>query len=310
MSTGVRSSSPAPGVLSRGAVSLGALLLLALPAHAAPGDPPPRTLVIDLSGFTPGGVGGEVIGASAEQGEIVHARLDVTFVSSQTDPWTVGGSFNLPVDGVGAAIGFSSDLLGWSGMGTFTTVVEGDSMDGLLQLPKGQNFYTWFFGYTSAAPFELPGGGVGLGPVNGFFEELTLTLTFAPCPFGDPTAPWEDVGLGLAGTHGLPTLAVEGSLCDDEPGTLNIGNSLRGGVVILIVGLSRIDAPLEGGTLVPSPDVLIVGLPLDAVGEHELPFTFPATVPSGLEFWLQGWIPDPDGPSGLAATNGVKATVP
>ncbi len=279
-------------------------------AAAVADDPqaPERTIVFDLADFVPFAAAGEVFGAGSEQGEVVHARMDVTFVSNEAGPWSMSASFvDFPM---GGAVGFSSDLEGWSGVGTFDKVIETDAMNGPLLVPKGQAFYAWFLQWSGGAPFELPGGGMGIGPMDGHFETLKLTLTMAPCPFGDPAVPWEDVGFGLAGTNGIPSLSAEGSLCDDEPGTLRMQSGPANGVTILFLGVSRIDAPLEGGTLVPSPDVLIVGVPLDAVGEGELPFNFPASVPSGLEFWMQAWIPDPGGPFGYAATNGVRACVP
>ena len=48
---------------------------------------------------------------------------------------------------------------------------------------------------------------------------------------------------------------------------------------------AAIAAPFKGGTLVPAPDLLIPGLPLDAQGALTLTFAWPPGIPSGLDLW-------------------------
>jgi hypothetical protein len=66
----------------------------------------------------------------------------------------------------------------------------------------------------------------------------------------------------------------------------------------------------QRGLLVPQPDVVLGGLPIDAAGVHELDLTWPAGVPRGITPWFQHWIPDPAGPAGFAASNGLSGTTP
>jgi hypothetical protein len=211
---------------------------------------------------------------------------------------------------VGGAIGFHSEVEGWVGTGTFTTVIESDALNGTLAIPDGAPFYSWFLSWAGGAPFALPGGGIGLGPMDGHFETLKLTLTLAPCPNGDPRLPWNDVGLALAGSTGEPVLSADGSLCSGEPATLRLDNALPGGTTSLLAGFSLLNAAFKGGVLVPYPDVLIHGLPVDGLGVNELVLLWPTGVPSGFTFWLQHWIADPAGPAGFAASNGVSGTTP
>jgi hypothetical protein len=281
---------------------------LALGADVAAGELPARTLVFDLSPFTPAGAGGEVIGVGTAEGEVIHARMDVTFVSNEAGPWSMGATFtDFPMGGF---VGFHSEDQGWSGVGTFTAVIETDAMNGTLAIPDGASFYSWYMQWAGGAPFRLPGGGIGLGAMDGHFEVLELTLTLAPCPGGDTRLPWSDAGGALAGTLGEPVLSASGSLCPGESAALRLENALPGGTSSLVAGFALLGAAFKGGVLVPRPDVVVHGLPIDGLGVHELVLAWPTGVPGGFTFWLQHWIVDPAGPAGLAASNGVSGTTP
>lgn len=273
-----------------------ALAALAGPAAAQ------SELVFDLSPFTPEGVGGELIGLSAASGHVVHARIDATFVSNQPAPWTMSVAFALPT----GVAGVDSETQGWAGVGTFSASIPTEAFNGPLGPPEGQALYIWFLQWTGGAPFELPGGGVGLGPVDGTFTQLTLTLMLCACPAGT----WSDLGAALAGTLGKPQLTGTGNLCRGAPGALVLDSARPGGSAFLVVGFSSLWHPFHGGVLVPDVDVLIAGLPIDAAGHLALPFTFPIGVPAGLQIWFQDWIPDPAAVAGFAASNALLATVP
>lgn len=283
-----------------------AVALLAVPsARAANGA---HELVIDLSPFTPFAVVGEVLGVGTQEGEVTHARLDVRFVSNEAGPWFMGAAFQgFPM---GGAIGFSSELQGWSGVGSFDLVVESDALNGPLVVPDGAPFWSWFLSWSGGAPFTPPGGGSGLGPMDGHFEVLKLTLTLAPCPNGDDSRPWTDAGGALPGTLGAPVLSAVGSLCGGEPVALQLSNALPGSASTLVLGLSLLNAPFKGGLMVPRPDVLVVALPIDAQGELLLSTQWPPAIPSGLQFWMQHWIVDAGGPAGLSASNALRGQTP
>jgi ligand-binding sensor domain-containing protein len=128
----------------------------------------------------------------------------------------------------------------------------------------------------------------------------------------DDPAPqiWTDLGLGLAGTHGVPSLAGSGAL---EPGTavtLTVASALESAATTLVIGLSNVSAPFKGGVMVPNLDVLLPGLFTDGAGSLMLSATWPSGLPSGFSLFHQAWITDPAGPAGWAATNGLLSTTP
>ncbi len=158
------------------------------------------------------------------------------------------------------------------------------------------------FAYQDSTPCS--GVEVLSAPTNG--ASVPMALRWARTT---PTA-WEDVGFALDGTFGPPTLTGTGSLSPSTPLELSIDNGLPSASTILFVGLSEINAAAYGGVLVPSPDILFVGLPLDGTGHFSLPAVWPPGVPSGFQVSLQAWFSDPGGAFGFAATNGLRGTTP
>jgi hypothetical protein len=127
---------------------------------------------------------------------------------------------------------------------------------------------------------------------------LVFTLVFDP---------WADVGGGKAGTGGVaPELTASGPLTGGSENTLRLQGALAGGTTNLVVGASSLGLPFKGGVLVPSPDLLVLGLPVDAFGVHALPLTWPVGVPVGLPFWSQHWVQDPGASFNLSASNGLR----
>jgi hypothetical protein len=78
----------------------------------------------------------------------------------------------------------------------------------------------------------------------------------------------------------------------------------------MVLGLSQLAAPFKGGTLHPTPDVIIPSLPLDGSGATTLSFPWVPGVPTGVSFYCQGWVPDVAGIVGFSATNGLRGTAP
>ncbi len=122
--------------------------------------------------------------------------------------------------------------------------------------------------------------------------------------------PWTNLGSPLAGVQGDPILNANGTLEANTQVTFQVANGAPSSSYTLVVGLSAIGIPFKQGTLWPSPDLLINGLPLDGTGFAILGSTFPAGVPAGIDFVFQAWILDAAAPKGLSATNGLQATTP
>jgi hypothetical protein len=275
------------------------LLLLACTGAAAAGE---TQIVFDVSPLHPDAVGGELIAISSASGHVVHGRIDATFVSNEPGEWSLFANFALPT----GIAGVDSETLGWEGAGSFSTSLETDAFNGALGPPRGEAFFFWFVEWVGGAPFTLPGGGSGIGPVDGVFTELVLTLTVCDCPVGT----WADLGHALAGTAGEPQLAGLGNLCPSAPGSLQLTSGMPDGSAFLVVGLSSVWMPFHGGLLIPDPGFLLVPLPLDGAGAATLPFVFPNGVPMGLELWFQVWLKDAAAVDGFAASNALLATVP
>ncbi len=91
--------------------------------------------------------------------------------------------------------------------------------------------------------------------------------------------------------------------------TLEFADMTAGSTLFIVVGISELNAPFKGGTLVP--DLLLdpIALPTGA-GSLSLPFILPAGIPFGTSLYLQGWIQDAGGPVGFSATNGLQAALP
>lgn len=75
------------------------------------------------------------------------------------------------------------------------------------------------------------------------------------------------------------------------------------------VSAIRVDAPFKGGTLVPSPDLLVF-LPLNAGGDFTLPLVWPSGIPGGLSAYVHVWAADAGGPAGAVASNALQILTP
>jgi hypothetical protein len=78
----------------------------------------------------------------------------------------------------------------------------------------------------------------------------------------------------------------------------------------LILGTGVANLSFKGGTLVPTPDLLLAGLVTDVSGGLLLSGTLPDELPPGLQVCLQLWTVDAAGPKGFGATNGLLITLP
>jgi len=122
---------------------------------------------------------------------------------------------------------------------------------------------------------------------------------------------WLLDGQGLAGTGGkAPRLVGAGNLSAGSVVQLRLDRAAPLAAATLVVGFSALNAPFKGGVLVPSADVLIVGLATDGTGQLVMPATWPSGLPAGFSLWYQAWVSDALGPKGLAASNGLHSTTP
>ena len=71
----------------------------------------------------------------------------------------------------------------------------------------------------------------------------------------------------------------------------------------LVIGIDNISLSFKGGTMVPSPDLLL-GLPTGGAGNIALPITWPTGLPAGFKLYLQFWQNEPP----WSASNGLEVT--
>ena len=118
-------------------------------------------------------------------------------------------------------------------------------------------------------------------------------------------SPWTDLGLGLAGALGEPVLTGQGHASPGGTVTFAVTNVQPNAAAFLVAGVANLSIPLFGGTLVPSPNV-ILNMPVDGNGEGAKVVTFSPTSTAGVDLFLQVWAIDATGPQGWAASNGLQ----
>jgi len=118
-----------------------------------------------------------------------------------------------------------------------------------------------------------------------------------------------DLGQGLAGIAGVPSLSGSGVLLGGEPVAFTLADARPSAASTLIVSPFALSAPFKGGTLVPAP-TLLLAFTTSAAGTASLPVVWPANLPSDLVVYFQWWIQDPAGPASFSASNALSATTP
>ena len=179
------------------------------------------------------------------------------------------------------------------------------------------------FDYTTDAPSS--GSGVATRMGNGLYRvavptsgsatsvdvDITITdhagnSTVQNVVVGNTSA-WTNVGGGKAGTGGItPLLVGSGPLTAGSSNAVTLSDALAGSTTNVVLGFTLLNVPFKGGTLVPSADILFLGLPVDGSGGSTIPFTWPAGVTPGSLFWAQHWVSDGGATFNLSASNGVQ----
>ena len=115
---------------------------------------------------------------------------------------------------------------------------------------------------------------------------------------------WLTLGGALAGTGGTASLNVTGYLEPGEVVSLTLDGVLPSTTGVHIVGISRVDLPLGGGTLVPSPD-LLAPFAVNSTGQWVAAAPLPASIGGPFTLYVQSWFADPGTTVGFAASNAV-----
>ncbi len=125
----------------------------------------------------------------------------------------------------------------------------------------------------------------------------------------EPNGRWSDLGSGSAGTLGIPRLQGSGPLALNGTNRFWLTRAVPGAPAVLVLGASAVSLPIFGGTLVPSPDV-IVPMPIDGAGGADFAFLQTAPMAPASRIYAQAWILDGGAPAGLASSNAVLGVAP
>lgn len=120
---------------------------------------------------------------------------------------------------------------------------------------------------------------------------------------------WGNLGQALAGVGGTPQLVGSGTLTNGSTLTWSLTQAKPLAPAWMVLGFQTLGLPVFGGTLVPSPDILLP-LSTNGAGALTMALTVPQALPTGFELVVQTWILDPAGPAGFAASNAIAAIAP
>jgi hypothetical protein len=136
---------------------------------------------------------------------------------------------------------------------------------------------------------------------------VSATTSFVQGNVGNP---WTDLGGGLAGVSGIPSLVGTGPLTPASAGTLTLTSAAPSALSSLFVSLSSSPAGFKCGVLVPVPATIQILLFTD--GSGGIPLSWPSW-PSGLSgasLFFQYAIADGAAICGTSLSNALRADVP
>ncbi|MEM7305560.1 MAG: hypothetical protein AAF682_02765 [Planctomycetota bacterium] len=147
------------------------------------------------------------------------------------------------------------------------------------------------------------GGRTGIDTNEHRVDNVALTVThqFAP-------SPWSDLGYALAGKNGTPRLAGFGCLAAGSSYAITLWDAHENSAAFLVYGMSELFLPFLGGTLVPSPDVVVDQL-TGAGGGFTILSTF-ASAAAGSAGTAQVWTVDPTAAQLVSASNALRIQAP
>ena len=122
--------------------------------------------------------------------------------------------------------------------------------------------------------------------------------------------PWTDLGSGLAGVGGVPSLAGAGLLTAGSAGSLTLSAAAPSAICALFVSIGSTPVPFKCGTLVPVPFALQLALVTDGAGGLPLAWgSWPSGL-SGANLHFQYAVADAAAVCGTSLSNALRADVP
>jgi len=178
------------------------------------------------------------------------------------------------------------------------------------------------YAYHGAAGEFLGSSVGGRGDADGDgHDDIIVGLPFADTIYGTGAGQarvysatvWLNLGLaasGGPGAQGSALFSATGDLQPQQPFSLSLSGAASLAPSMLVVGLSVINAPFKGATMVPRPDFVSVAIPTDAAGGLTLAGFWPAGVPADLTLTMQWWSLDPGADAGMSSSNALQAITP
>ncbi len=146
-------------------------------------------------------------------------------------------------------------------------------------------------------------------------EADLIDAFFGSCTEPDPCAPdldpphtcWIDAGGGSAGAAGTPELAGSGALFTGQPVAISLDAAPPNALLIAWLASDSMPIPLAGGTMHVFPFTSQLVYAATPAGTLDLATNWPASLPSGFEFWLQFLVQDATTPDGFTLSNALHA---
>ncbi|MFT7463626.1 MAG: hypothetical protein ACI9EF_001971 [Pseudohongiellaceae bacterium] len=114
--------------------------------------------------------------------------------------------------------------------------------------PYNGHIFSWvYIGVVVPAGFQT----IEIREVEGVSQDAYLIFADAFTFARETNGPWTDLGSGLVGTNGVPSLIGEGTLLAGDPLSVTLNSALENSTAWLAMGLSTINASFKGGVLVP-----------------------------------------------------------
>jgi hypothetical protein len=194
---------------------------------------------------------------------------------------------------VTAANWWSNDVSTWENLGSAKFADQ-------VRYASGPSSWGLVGGDFDGDGFDDVAVGVTIGPAIDFYPAAMIL-------YSNGTGAWTDLGYALKGAAGAAELDGTTPLQPGQPVTLTVEKGPATSAGAFVLGLSPLTLPVLGGTLVPSPDV-VVPLTTDGSGAADFTATWPSGLALGGAIFAQAWMLDPSAPQGYSASNALRGT--
>jgi hypothetical protein len=143
--------------------------------------------------------------------------------------------------------------------------------------------------------------------IDELFHDKVMVAPNATYPAGGPLL---DRGHQLEHSTGWPILIASGSFAAGEPFAFDLFRVPFFKPIFPVMGFSVLEAPFKGGTMVPTPQIVVGSMPSGGSGELHLTGDWPLGMPSGSTIAVQFWFSASGTIAGFAASSGVRITTP